>query len=210
MAGYCIIDDEACREASRQEIIRRFYTTACALKRGSIDEVALSKIELLMSKADITTDERPVIAAALRVEEQTGAPASAIQLPDGQIVTGKTGRLVGATAGMLLNALKALAGVNMELDLLSTAVIEPIQELKVRYLGSVNPRLHTDEILLALSICAVTNPLAKLALEQLKKLRGCEAHSSVILSAVDDRTLHKLGINLTCEPKHDSQKLYHN
>ncbi|MBO4297819.1 MAG: DUF1846 family protein, partial [Clostridia bacterium] len=123
---------------------------------------------------------------------------------------GKTSSLIGATAGMLMNALKALGGVNKELDLLSKAVIEPIQDLKVNYLGSANPRLHTDEILLALSICAVTNPLAKLALEQLKKLRGCEAHSSVILSNVDERTLRKLGINLTCEPKHESQNLYHN
>ena len=209
MAGYCIIDDKACREASRQEIIRRYYTTACALRRGMATSAALSKIELLMSKAHITADERPVVAAALDTEEKTGAPAAAIQLPDGQIVTGKTGKLVGATAGMLLNALKALGGVNRELDLLSEAVIAPLQDLKVNYLGSVNPRLHTDEILLALSICAVTNPLAKMALGQLKKLRGCEAHASVILSSVDERTLRKLGINLTCEPRHDSQKLFH-
>ena len=210
MAGYCIVDDEACREASRQEIIRRYYNTACALKHGNAEQTALSKIELLMSKAGITFDERPVVAAALRVEERTEGPAAAIQLPDGRIVTGKTGPLLGATAGMLLNALKALAGVSTELDLISQAVIEPIQDLKVNYLGSANPRLHTDEILQALSICAVTNPLAKLALEQLTKLRGCEAHASVILSSVDERTLRKLGINLTCEPKHESQKLFHN
>ncbi|MBR0463907.1 MAG: DUF1846 domain-containing protein [Clostridia bacterium] len=209
MAGYCIIDDEACREASRQEIIRRYYNTACALRRGMGSSSALTKIELLMSKAGITMDERPVVAAALEVDEKTGAPAAAIQLPDGTIVTGKTGNLVGATAGMLLNALKALGGVNHELDLLSEAVISPLQDLKVNYLGSVNPRLHTDEILLALSICAVTNPLAKMALGQLKKLRGCEAHASVILSSVDERTLRKLGINLTCDPRHDSQKLFH-
>ena len=210
MAGYCIMDDAACREASRQEIIRRYYNTACLLKRGRAEQSAVNKIELLMSKAGISFDERPVIAAALDVESATGKPAAAIQLPDGQIVTGKTSSLLGATAGMLLNALKALGGVNKELDLLSKAVIEPIQDLKVNYLGSSNPRLHTDEILQALSICAVTNPLAKLALEQLKKLRGCEAHASVILSGVDERTLRKLGINLTCEPKHESQNLYHN
>ena len=210
MAGYCIIDDEVCRLASRQEIIRRYYTTACALKMGRAEESALNKIELLMSKASITFDERPVVSAALEVENSTGLPAAAVQLPDGSIVTGKTSSLLGATAGMLLNALKALGGVNKELDLLSKAVIEPIQRLKVDYLGSVNPRLHTDEILQALSICAVTNPLAKLALEQLKKLRGCEAHSSVILSSVDERTLKKLGINLTCEPRHESRKLFHN
>jgi len=210
MAGYCIVDDAACCEASRQEIIRRFYNTACALKQGRAEQSAVNKIELLMSKASISLDERPVIAAALKVESDTGRPAAAIQLPDGQIVTGKTSSLLGATAGMMLNALKALGGVNKELDLLSKAVIEPLQDLKVNYLGSANPRLHTDEILLALSICAVTNPLAKLALEQLKKLRDCEAHASVILSSVDERTLRKLGINLTCEPKHESQNLYHN
>ena len=210
MAGYCIVDDEACREASRQEIIRRYYNTACLLKQGRAEQSALNKIELLMSKAKISFDERPVVAAAQKMEEATGLPAAAIQLPDGQIVTGKTSRLLGATAGMLINALKALGGVNKELDLLSKAVIEPLQDLKVNYLGSVNPRLHTDEILLALSICAVTNPLAKLALEQLKKLRGCEAHASVILSSVDERTLRKLGINLTCEPRHESPNLYHN
>ena len=209
MAGYCIVDDAACCEASRQEIIRRYYNTACLLKQGRGEQSAVNKIELLMGKAGITLDERPVVAAALAMENATGKPAAAIQLPDGQIVTGKTSALIGATAGMLMNALKALAGVNKELDLLSKAVIEPIQDLKVNYLGSSNPRLHTDEILQALSICAVTNPLAKLALEQLKKLRGCEAHASVILSSVDERTLRKLGINLTCEPKHESQNLYH-
>ena len=209
MAGYCIIDDEACREASRQEIIRRYYNTACALKHGIGEQSALSKIELLMSKAGVTFEDRPVVAAALAVENKTGKPAAAIQLPDGQIVTGKTSSLLGPTAGMLLNALKALGGVNKELDLLSKAVIEPIQDLKVNYLGATNPRLHADEILQALSICAVTNPLAKLALEQLRKLRGCEAHASVILSSVDERTLRRLGINLTCEPRHESQNLYH-
>ncbi len=209
MAGYCIMDDEVCREASRQEIIRRYYNTMCALKRGDAEQSAVSKIELLMSKAGVTSEDRPVVAAALGVEERTGAPGAAIQLPDGAIVTGKTSSLLGCTAGMLLNALKALAGVNQELDLLSKVVIEPLQDLKVNYLGSRNPRLHTDEILQALSICAATNPLAKLALEQLKKLRGCEAHSSVILSRVDERTLRKLGINLTCEPKHEGQNLYH-
>ncbi|MBQ8954566.1 MAG: DUF1846 domain-containing protein, partial [Clostridia bacterium] len=144
MAGYCIVDDEACREASRQEIIRRYYNTACLLKQGRAEQSAVSKIELLMSKAGITFDERPVVAAAMAVENATGKPAAAIQLPDGQIVTGKTSALIGATAGMLMNALNALGGVNKELDLLSKAVIEPIQDLKVNYLGSSNPRLHTD------------------------------------------------------------------
>ena len=209
MAGYCIVDDEACCLASRQEIIRRYYTTACLLKQGRAEQSAVSKIELLMSKANITADERPVVGAALAVEQETGKPAAAIQLPNGEIITGKTSSLLGATAGMLLNALKALAGVNKELDLLSKAVIEPIQDLKVNYLGSVNPRLHSDEILQALSICAVTNPLAKLAMDQLKKLRGCEAHATVILSSVDEKILKKLGVNLTCEPRHESTNMYH-
>ncbi len=209
MAGMCIVDDEACREASRQEIIRRYYNTMCALRRGTADEESVRKIELLMNRSGISAENRPVVGAALSVEEKTGEPAAAMELPDGRIITGKNSRLLGATSAMLLNALKALGGINQELDLISKVVIEPIQSLKVDYLGNRNPRLHTDEILTALAICAATNPMAQLAMEQLSLLRGCEAHSSVMLSPVDENTLRRLGVNLTCEPKHQSQRLYH-
>ena len=150
-----------------------------------------------------------MIGAALRLEEQTGEPAAAMELPDGSIVTGKSSKLLGAASALLLNALKALGGINHDLDLISKVVIEPIQSLKVDYLGNRNPQLHTDEILTALAICAATNPMAQLAMEQLSRLRGCDMHSSVMLSAVDDNTLRRLGVNLTCEPKHQTQRLYH-
>ncbi|MEL7604081.1 MAG: hypothetical protein AAGU77_13075, partial [Bacillota bacterium] len=158
----------------------------------------------------IATTERPVIAAALKRAEQTGEPAASIQLSDGRIVTGKTSPLLGASAATLLNALKALGNIQKEILLLSPIVIEPIQNLKIRHLGNSNPRLHTDEILLALSICAATNPTAALALQQLDKLRGCEAHTSVIPAQVDEATYRRLGIHLTCEPVYQTNKLYHN
>ena len=209
MVGNCIVDDAVCCEASRQEIIRRYFSTRCALKRGTGDERAVGKIELLMNQAGISPDSRAVIGAALRLEEQTGEPAAAMELPDGSIVTGKSSKLLGAASALLLNALKALGGINHDLDLISKVVIEPIQSLKVDYLGNRNPQLHTDEILTALAICAATNPMAQLAMEQLSRLRGCDMHSSVMLSAVDDNTLRRLGVNLTCEPKHQTQRLYH-
>ena len=209
MVGNCIVDDAVCCEASRQEIIRRYFSTRCALKRGTGDERAVGKIELLMNQAGISPDSRAVIGAALRLEEQTGEPAAAMELPDGSIVTGKSSKLLGAASALLLNALKALGGINHDLDLISKVVIEPIQSLKVDYLGNRNPQLHTDEILTALAICAATTPMAQLAMEQLSRLRGCDMHSSVMLSAVDDNTLRRLGVNLTCEPKHQTQRLYH-
>ena len=167
------------------------------------------KIELLMNKAGIAPEDRPVIAPALKQAEETGLPAAAIQLPDGRVVTGKTSALLGASSAALLNALKALGGISKDIHLISPIVIEPIQKLKTSHLGSVNPRLHTDEILIALSISAATNPTAELAMAQLKKLRGCEAHSTVILSHVDEDTFRRLGVNLTCEPQYQSKKLYH-
>ncbi|MBQ8917301.1 MAG: DUF1846 family protein, partial [Oscillospiraceae bacterium] len=161
------------------------------------------------NQANVTLEDRPVIARAKAKAEQTGMPAAAIQLPDGTIVTGKTSSLLGASAAVLLNALKALGGIHDDIHLISPIVIEPIQRLKVGFLGNHNPRLHTDEILIALSISAATNPTAQLALDQLPRLRGCEAHSSVILSQVDSSTLRKLGVNLTCEPHYQTKKLYH-
>lgn len=208
MAGYCITDDDVVCAASRQEILRRYYTARCEKKAGLAGDEPVKKIELLMNQAGVSTEDRPVIAAAKKKAELTGEPAAALQLRDGRIVTGKTTPLLGASAAMLLNALKALGNIQKEIHLISPIVIEPIQNLKTQHLGNLNPRLHTDEILVALSICAATNPTADLALKQLNKLRGCEAHATVILSGVDDNTLRRLGIHLTCEPEYDSDRLY--
>ena len=209
MAGNCIVDDKACCDAACQEIIRRYYDALCGQRQGTLTGDEVYKVELLMNKAGITPQDRPVIAPALKRAEETGLPAAAIQLPDGRIVTGKTSSLLGASSACLLNALKALGGISKDIHLISPIVIEPIQKLKTTHLGSVNPRLHTDEILIALSICAATNPTAELAMAQLKKLRGCEAHATVILSHVDEDTFRRLGVNLTCEPQYQSKKLYH-
>ena len=208
MAGNCIIDDEAVREASCQEIVRRYYTALCGQRQGVVSEDVIYKLELLMKKAEVTVHDRVVIAPALQKAALTGAPAAAMELPDGTIVTGKTSDLLGASAALLLNALKILGGISDDIHLISPVIIEPIQHLKVSHLGNRNPRLHTDEVLIALSISAATNPTAELAMEQLARLRGCEAHSSVILSAVDERVFRRLGINITCEPRYQTSKLY--
>ena len=202
MAGNCIIDDEACREASGQEIIRRYYAALCEQKQGKVSDDVVPKLEMLMKKVGVTTDDRKVVAAALAREAETGAPAAAMELPDGRIITGKTSDLLGASSALLLNSLKALGGMRDKLHLISPVVLDPIQHLKVDHLGNRNPRLHTDETLIALSISAATNPTAELAMEQLSSLRGCEVHSTVILSAVDEKTFKRLGVNLTCEPKY--------
>ena len=205
MAGNCIIDDEACKEASRQEIIRRYYNCLCDLKRGNSTPAVLYKLELLMKQAGITVADRKVIAAAMNREEANGAPAAAIELPDGTLVTGKTSDLLGASAACLLNALKILAGIDHEIHLVSPDAIHPIQTLKINYLGSQNPRLHTDEILIALSISAATSPDAARALNAVPLLKGCEVHSSVLLSSVDEGIFKKLGMHLTCEPKNEEK-----
>ena len=209
MAGHCIIDDEVCQEASRQEIIRRYFHTKCDLRLGRVEESAVVKLELLMSRAGVTVDDRPVVAAALRRAEDTEMPAAAIELPDGRVVTGKTSSLLGASAAALLNALKALGGIDHKILLISPNVIEPIQNLKTHHLGNHNPRLHTDEVLIALSICATLNPVAGQALQQLSKLRDGEAHSTVLLSSVDESTFRNLGVRLTCEPRYQTKKLFH-
>ena len=202
MAGNCIVDDEATCEASRQEIIRRYYEALCDQKKGKNVDDALRKLDLLMKKAGVTPADRKVVEPALKRAEETGSPAAAMELPDGTIVTGKTSDLLGASSALLLNALKALGGMHSDLHLISPVALDPIQHLKVDHLGNRNPRLHTDETLIALSISAATNPMAERAMEQLDKLRGCEVHSSVILSPVDERTFRRLGINLTCEPRY--------
>ena len=205
----CITDDEACREASRKEILRRWYDTAVSVRQGLSQPEELRKLELIMNSLDLTPEDRPVVAAALKRAEETGGPAMALELPDGSIVTGKTSSLLGAASACLLNALKKLAGIDKKLLLIAPGIIQPIQHLKVEHLGNHNPRLHTDELLIALSICAVTNPMAEITIDQLNFLRGCEAHSSVILSHVDADLFKKLGVNLTTEAKYQAKKLYH-
>ena len=209
MAGNCIIDDEVVRKAANDEIIRRYYTALCDVRKGLVPEDVVNKCRLVMKQANLTADDRPVIGAALAKAEATEGPAAAIELPDGTIVTGKTTKLLGASSAMLLNALKILGGIDDEIHLISPEIIEPIQRLKVDNLGGHNPRLHTDEILIALSICALTDPTAAKAFEQLPLLKDCNMHSSVILSQVDVNVLKKLGIHVTCEPKYQTKKLYH-
>lgn len=209
MAGNCITDDEVVRQAACDEIIRRYYNALCGQRQGFTPPEVVYKLELLMKQAQLTVEDRAVIRPALEKAEQTGAPAVAMQLNDGRIVTGKTSSLLGSSSAVLLNAVKALAGIDENLHLISPMVIEPVQNLKVEYLGNHNPRLHTDEVLVALSICAATNPKAAEAMRQLKKLRGCEVHSTVILSQVDEGIFRKLGVNLTCEPKYQTKKLFH-
>lgn len=210
MAGKCIIDDEICREASKQEIIRRYYQALYDQKKDVMGaKEAVYKLELLMQQTSITSEDRKVIPAAMMRQENTKHPAAAIQLPNGQIVTGRTSDLLGASAAVLLNALKMLGGIDHDLHLVSRAAIEPIQALKTSYLGSRNPRLHTDEILIALSISAATDDAAKLALSQLPKLKGCEVHSTVILSSVDEKTFRRLGMHLTSEPAYETNSMFH-
>ena len=199
MVGNCIIDDEAAKDASRQEILRRYYTALADQKQGKASDEQVFKLEFLMKKAGVAPEERKVVAPALAKAEATGLPAAAMELPDGRIITGKTSDLLGASSALLLNALKALAGLDDSLHLIAPEVIDPIQHLKVDHLGNRNPRLHTDEVLIALSICAATDPAAEKAMEQLDKLRGCEVHSSVILSSVDEKVFKRLGVNLTCQ-----------
>jgi len=210
MVGNCIIDDEVCREASNQEIIRRYYQGLCDCKRGVGSKETLSKLELIMRQAGLSVENRAVVNAALEREEATGHPAMAIQLDDGTLVTGKTTDLLGAASAALLNTLKVLGGIQHELHLVSPKAIEPIQRLKTDYLGSRNPRLHTDEILIALSTSAASDANAELAMEQIPKLKGLEAHSSVLLSSVDEQVFKRLGIHLTCDGKYETEnRVYH-
>lgn len=209
MVGNCIMDDDACKDASNQEIIRRYYTSLAELASGASSEDAAYKIELLMKQAHITTEDRKVVSAALKRAKETNAPAAAMELNDGRMILGKTSNLLGASAALVLNALKDLAGLDHKLHVISPEAIEPIQKLKVSYLGSKNPRLHTDEVLIALSMSAASNPAAQKALEQIPDLKGCQVHTSVMLSEVDIKTFKKLGIQLTSEAKYEHKTIYH-
>ena len=210
MVGNCICDDDACVQASLQEIIRRYYKCICEQKRTGSSKDDKLKLELLLKQAGITKEDRAVVGAAMAAEQETGKPAVAIELADGKLITGKTKDLLGASSAALLNSLKYMAGIPDDTDLISAEAIKPIQTLKTAYLGSKNPRLHTDEVLIALSVSAEKSDMARKAMEQLPKLRGTEAHATVLLSSVDEQVFKKLGINLTTEPKYETEdKLYH-
>lgn len=208
MAGNCIFDDEAVKEASKQEVIRRYYKALVKKKNGENVSNEIYNLELLMKQLEITPEYRKCVEPALKKSDETGAPAAAIELSDGTVVLGKTSSLLGASSAALLNALKKIAGISSDINLVSPIVIEPIQDLKVNHLGNRNPRLHTDEVLIALSISAATNPTAEKAMQALQSLKGCEMHSTVILADVDIHTLGKLGINVTCEPSRQKKSYY--
>ena len=209
MAGFAIVDDEVCCQASRMEILRRYYAGMVDKVRGKCDENVVRKLEIVMQQADVTPDICPAVAASLKKAQETGTPAGAMVLPDGRVVTGKNSPLLGPSAALLLNAIKALAGIDKDLDLLPASIIAPISDMKISHLGHHNPRLHSDEVLIALSISAVTNPLAERVLKKLDDLRGCDAHFSVILSEEDAKLYKRLGIHVSCEPKYEVKRLYH-
>ena len=209
MVGNCIVDDEVCSMASRKEILRRYYSAKVDSVRGKDADETIRKLELVMKQADVTTDIFPAVAASARRAAETDGPAGAMVLPDGRLITGRTSETLGAASAMLLNALKTLAGIDDEIHLIASHVLEPICELKTSYMGHRNPRLHTDEVLLALTISALTDPVAQKAKEQLKNLRGSEAHFTVILSEEDEKLLRRLGIHVSFEAKYESRRLYH-
>ena len=209
MAGFAIVDDQVCQAASRMEILRRYYAGMADRTRGRCDDEVVRKLEIVMQQAGVTPEICPAVAVCLQKAEETGAPAGAMVLPDGSVVTGKTSSLLGASAALLLNALKAMAGIDHKLKLIPASVIEPISRLKTGNLGHRNPRLHSDEVLIALAISGLTNPLAAMVQEQLSSLRGCDAHFSVIISEEDEKLYKRLGINVTCQPRYEVKKLYH-
>ena len=209
MAGNCIVDDKVCREASKQEIIRRYYAALSDLLVGKGTEETVYKIELLMKPGEDLNGRSKSSQCCDGIGKRISISNCCNGLEDGSIITGKTSDLLGASASLLLNALKHLAGIDRKVHMIAPSAIEPIQRLKVSYLGSKNPRLHTDEVLIALSVSATINPIAQLALEQLPKLAGCEVHTSVMLSDVDKKVFKKLGVNLTSEPKYETKNLFH-
>lgn len=210
MAGYCIFDDEAVGEASKHEIIRRYYAALVNRRQGSGSDAEIHKLEMLLQELGIrAATDRKCVAAANAKAEETAQPAVAIELNDGRVVTGKTSPLLGASAAAILNALKLLADIDKDVDIIPRKVIEPIQKLKTENLGGHNPRLHTDEILIALAVGAAEDEQVAKAMSKLSALRHAEVHSTVILSQVDVNTFRKLGMNLTCEPKYQTKKLFH-
>lgn len=208
MAGFCIVDDDVCCTASKLEIIRRYYAGKANVLRGKCEETQTRKLELLMNQAGITAEFCPAVPASLKKAEETGSPAGAMTLPDGRIVTGKTSPTLGAASALLLNALKVLGNIDDSLHLIDANVLKPICDLKTRCLKHKNPRLHPDEVLLALTISALSNPVSNSAKEKLESLRGSNAHFTVILSEEDENILKRLGINVSFEPNYETNRLY--
>ena len=208
MAGFCISDDLVCQEAAKQEVVRRYYHALANEAATQSDPSESHRIAMTMAKLGITKDYRLVVRPALNLEAETGAPAAAMQLSDGRIVTGKTSPLLGCCSAMLLNALKLLAGIDEEVQLLAPSSIKPIQTLKVDHLGALNPRLHTDEVLIALSVSADTDENARKALEELTHLRDCEVHTTTILGSVDTQIFRNLGLQVTSEPVYARKTLF--
>lgn len=206
MAGYCIFDDEACKNASKEEIIRRYYVALNELVNGNVDESQILTLELIMQQAKISTDDRKVTVAAKEKASKSKVPSAAIELSDGTIITAKTSELLGTSAALILNATKHLAGLDHKLKLIPKEMIEPIQKMKVTYLSGNNPRLHTDEVLVALAMLSTKDENCRLALDQLPNLKGCQVHTTVMLSEVDRKIFKKLGVDLTCEPVSKKQK----
>lgn len=200
MIGFCISDDEVCCQASRDEIIRRYYTATNKLADGACNENEVNKIRILFNQAKITTADRKTTVAANERKQQTGQPASAMELSDGTIITAKTSELLGCSAALILNVIKHLAGIGHDVKLIPQSMIEPIQKTKIEYLGGNNPRLHTDEVLVALSVLSQNDEQCRRALEQLPKLRGCQVHTTIMLGEVDRKIFKKLGCDLTCDP----------
>ena len=209
MAGNCIIDDDVCREASLNEIVRRYFKCLCDQKASGVVKPERFKLELLMNQAGVGANDLKARSAALLKEEITGAPVGAIMLPDGEVVTGKTSTNLGAAACTLINALKAMAGVDPDADVISDEAIEPICKLKTNVLESNNPRLHSDETIIALAISSATNETAKKVLDCVENLRGCDAFFSVIISETDEQFYKRLGMNICCEPKYELHRYYH-
>ena len=209
MVGFCITDDEVAKEAARKEIIRRYYTALVDLRNQRVNESTVSKIQLLMNDLGITPNDRAAAVAARNKEKATGAPAFALELTDGRIITGKTSSLFGPSAAVIINAIKALADIDKQTLLIDPEYVTPIQHLKVNNLGNHNPRLHSDELLIALALTAQTNPYTAKAMDKLGELRGAEGHSTVILPEEDASVFRKLGVNVTCDPVYHQKKMYH-
>ena len=209
MVGFCIENDAECCKAAKDEIIRRYYQALVAyrLDKGSKEEI--NKISLLMNQAGVGMGDRRVALVAKQKAELTGSPAMALELPNGKIVTGKTSSLFGPSAAVIINSLKALANIEKKVPLIKAEYVTPIQQLKIQDLGNHNPRLHSDEILIALAIAAINDPITAKAMKELLNLKGSEAHSTVILPPQDANVFRKLGINVTCDPDYQHKKLYH-
>ncbi len=200
MVGFCISNDEVCCTASKNEIIRRFFTALNNMAQGEGNDAEVNKIALLLKQAKIGLSYRKCIQAARERAEKSGKPCSAIELADGTIITAETSELLGPSSAIILNAIKHLAGIDHDIKLIPQEMIEPIQHTKLTYLSGHNPRLHSDEVLVALSVLSTTDEKCKRALEQLPELRGCQMHSTVMLGEVDRKIFSKLGVGLTCDP----------